>query len=310
MLLANGNNGPTINTTTDALGRYSANFSPSLLSVGGLLLSLNTLAKITITDVAGNSYTTTNTLLAGAVLPVATTSATESVALFSVVDDSAASSLDTHHNTQSTEQATPTVHVASTLTTEADVAAPVSAAEENTAVVAETAVDQTPAEESYSIGGVVITLADGTTSEGATVNGSSGADTVTVSDLHFNHIDGGAGTDTLVLNGEHLTLDLTDLGLKVENIEVLDLGQSGTNSVKLDLNEALNITDKQSDDLMIKGADGSLVTLVNSLGGTWEISGERMVNGQSYEVYHNSALTNDNTLGDVLVQHNLQVHVV
>ncbi|MGG6184323.1 Ig-like domain-containing protein, partial [Pantoea allii] len=314
LLLANGNNGPTINTTTDALGRYSANFSPSLLSVGGLLLSLNTLAKITITDVAGNSYTTTNTLLAGAVLPVATTSATESVALFSVVDDSAASSLDTHHNTQSTEQATPTVHVASTLTTEADVAAPVSAAEENTAVaaaaVAETAVDQTPAEESYSIGGVVITLADGTTSEGATVNGSSGADTVTVSDLHFNHIDGGAGTDTLVLNGEHLTLDLTDLGLKVENIEVLDLGQSGTNSVKLDLNEALNITDKQSDDLMIKGADGSLVTLVNSLGGTWEISGERMVNGQSYEVYHNSALTNDNTLGDVLVQHNLQVHVV
>ena len=316
LLLANGSNGPTINTTTDALGRYAANFSPALLSVGGLLLSLNTLAKVTITDVAGNSYTTTNTLLLGAVLPVTTASTTESVALFSLVDDSAtAAGHDTQHNTQSTEEATPTVHVASTLTTEADVAAPVNASEDNTGVaaaaVADTAaVTDTPVDESYSIGGVVITLADGSIVEGASVNGSSGADTVVVSDLNFSHIDGGAGTDTLVLNGDHLTLDLTDLGLKVENIEVLDLGQSGTNAVKLDLNEALNITDQQSDDLVIKGADGSLVTLVNGQGGTWEISGERMVNGQSYEVYHNSALTNDNTLGDVLIQHNLQVHIV
>ncbi|MGP2503014.1 Ig-like domain-containing protein [Pantoea ananatis] len=316
LLLANGSNGPTINTTTDALGRYAANFSPALLSVGGLLLSLNTLAKVTITDVAGNSYTTTNTLLLGALLPVTTASTTESVALFSLVDDSAtAAGHDTQHNTQSTEEATPTVHVASTLTTEADVAAPVNASEDNTGVaaaaVADTAaVTDTPVDESYSIGGVVITLADGSIVEGASVNGSSGADTVVVSDLNFSHIDGGAGTDTLVLNGDHLTLDLTDLGLKVENIEVLDLGQSGTNAVKLDLNEALNITDQQSDDLVIKGADGSLVTLVNGQGGTWEISGERMVNGQSYEVYHNSALTNDNTLGDVLIQHNLQVHIV
>ena len=315
LLLANGSNGPTINTTTDALGRYSANFSPALLSVGGLLLSLNTLAKVTITDVAGNSYTTTNTLLLGALLPATTTLSADSVALFSLVDDSATvAGLDTQHNSQSSEEATPTVHVASTLTTEADVAAPASASEDNTAVaaaaVADPAVDETTVDESYSIGGVVITLADGTTLEGASVNGSSGADTVVVSDLHFNHIDGGAGTDTLVLNGEHLTLDLTDLGLKVENIEVLDLGQSGTNSVKLDLNEALNITDNQSDDLVIKGADGSLVTLVNGQDGMWEISGERMVNGQSYEVYHNSALTNDNTLGDVLIQHNLQVHIV
>lgn len=203
---------------------------------------------------AGNSYTTTNTLLLGAVLPVTTASTTESVALFSLVDDSAtAAGHDTQHNTQSTEEATPTVHVASTLTTEADVAAPVNASEDNTGVaaaaVAETAaVTDTPVDESYSIGGVVITLADGSIVEGASVNGSSGADTVVVSDLNFSHIDGGAGTDTLVLNGDHLTLDLTDLGLKVENIEVLDLGQSGTNAVKLDLNEALNITDQQSDD--------------------------------------------------------------
>ncbi|WP_337010030.1 Ig-like domain-containing protein [Pantoea sp. AS142] len=312
LLLANGNNGPTLNTTTDALGRYAVNFSSSLLSVGGLLLSLNTLAKVSITDVAGNSYTTTNTLLLGAVLPV-TLAATESVALFSVADDSAtvaSASVETQHDssTSSDDNSDP-VAVASTLITEADTVTPVSSSENE--ATSDPVVTAAPAEEAgYTIGGVVITLADGTTVEGASVSGSSGADTVTVSDLNFSHIDGGAGTDTLVLNGENLNLDLTVLGLKVEHIEVLDLGKTGTNSVKLDLNQALNITDKQSDDLLIIGAEGSQVTLANSNGGIWEVAGERTVEDRIFEIYHNSALTSDNTLGDVLVQQNLQLHVV
>ncbi|MGC1019066.1 Ig-like domain-containing protein, partial [Pantoea agglomerans] len=310
LLLSNGNNGPTLNTTTDALGRYAVNFSPSLLSVGGLLLSLGTLAKVTITDAAGNSYSTTNTLLLGAVLPV-TLAANESIALFSVADDSVTvASAETQHNSStSSDESSAHVAVASTLITEADTVTPVSSSEN--AAANDAAIAAAPAEEvGYTIGGVVITLADGSTIEGATVTGSSGADLVTVSDLNFTHIDGGAGTDTLVLNGEHLSLDLTALGLKVEHIEVLDLGKTGTNSVKLDLNEALNITDKQSDDLLIKGADGSQVTLANSNGGIWEVTGERTVEGRVFEIYHNSALTSDNTLGDVLVQQNLQVHVV
>ncbi|WP_072193734.1 Ig-like domain-containing protein [Pantoea stewartii] len=312
LLLANGSNGPTINTTTDALGRYSANFASSLLSVGGLLLSVNTLAKVTITDVAGNSFTTTNTLLLGSLLPATTTLSAESFATFAVSDESVtAASLDTQHHSQSGEETAPALHAVSTLTTEADTVVPTSSTESVNVAEQAVVVPETPiTEEAYSIGGVVITLEDGRQIEGATVSGSSGADTVTVNDLNFSHIDGGAGTDTLVLGGDHITLDLTALGLKVENIEILDLGKSGTNSVKLDLNEALTLTDNQSDDLMIKGADGSQVTLVNSDGGVWEISGERMLNGQAYEVYHNSALANDNTLGDVLVQHNLQVAIV
>ncbi len=233
------------------------------------------------------------------------------MALFSVVDDSATvASTETQHNSStSSDDDSAHVAVASTLVTDADVATPVSSSQ--SAVVSDTAVAAAPAEEAgYTIGGVVITLADGSTAQGASVTGSSGADTVTVSDLSFTHIDGGAGTDTLVLNGENLTLDLTALGLKVEHIEVLDLGKTGTNSVKLDLNEALNLTDKQSDDLLIKGADGSQVTLANSNGGIWEVTGERTVDGRVFEIYHNSALTSDNTLGDVLVQQNLQVHVM
>jgi len=228
-----------------------------------------------------------------------------------VADDSATvASAETQHNSStSSDESSAHVAVASTLITEADTVTPVGSSEN--AAANDAAVAAAPAEEAgYTIGGVVITLADGSTIEGATVTGSSGADIVTVSDLNFTHIDGGAGTDTLVLNGEHLSLDLTALGLKVEHVEVLDLGKTGTNSVKLDLNEALNITDKQSDDLLIKGADGSQVTLANSNGGIWEVTGERTVEGRVFEIYHNSALTSDNTLGDVLVQQNLQVHVV
>ena len=323
LLLANGNPGPSVNTTTDALGRFGAVFAPSLLSVSGLGLSLSTLARVTVTDVAGNSSTVTNTLLLGSLLPV-TTAATASVATFSV-DDTSAAVASTEDNSATTSTGTGEETFAkmatvatvatpdSTLTTDAD-----DTTASSTATTASTSDDTTSAtataavadDQSYTIGGVVIALADGTTAEGASVTGSAGADTVTVSDLHFTHIDGGAGTDTLVLNGENMTLDLTALGLKVEHIEIVDLGKSGTNAVKLDLNEALNITDTQNEDLVIKGADGSQVMLANANGGVWENTGQRALDGQTFDVYHNSALTSDNTLGDVLVQHNLQVHVV
>ncbi len=321
LLLANGNPGPSVTTTTDALGRFGALFSPTLLSVPGLLLSLNTLARVTVTDMAGNSATATNTLLLGGLIPVATTTA--AVTTFSAEDTAiSAASVDDSASTTSTGTGEETfARVAtlaaattpdSTLTTDADdttssMATTAASSDESTSATATAAVAD---DQSYTIGGVVITLADGSNAEGPSVTGSAGADTVTVSDLHFTHIDGGAGTDTLVLNGENMTLDLTSLGLKVEHIEVVDLGKSGTNALKLDLNEALNITDTQSEDLVIKGADGSQVTLANANGGVWENTGQRALDGQTFDVYHNSALTSDNTLGDVLVQHNLQVHVV
>ncbi|MBP2167601.1 hypothetical protein J2125_000793 [Erwinia toletana] len=311
-------NGSTMQATTDALGRYSVKFAGGLLTA----LNLNSIVTVTAVDVAGNPASTTTTLLLGSLLPVAT-AATSSLALFSVAADDA-TSVDTHAlaataasheetaKASSSTETSATTTVESTLTTDADSAtsaATATSSESTTATTDETA--STAADDSsYTIGGVVITLADGTTHEGATVTGSLGDDTVTVNNLNFEHIDGGAGTDTLVLGGEHMALDLTALGLKVEHIEVLDLGASGTNSVKLDLNEALKLTDTQNEDLLIKGADGSQVTLSNTDGGVWATVGQRTVDGQVFDVYHNSALTSDNSLGDVLVQHNLQVHVV
>lgn len=307
--------GVTHLATIDALGRFSSKFTGGLLTT----LNLNSIVTVTAVDAAGNRATTSTTLLLGSLLPVSTSSVAASSVLMAVAADDATAVASTASHTSNSEESTATTaaHAAtvdSTLVTGSDTAGTDNAAASTATATATTAEDTTAAATSddgvYTIGGVVITLASGETVEGASVTGSSGDDTVTVNALDFSHIDGGAGTDTLVLNGEHMTLDLTSLGLKVEHIEIIDLGDSGSNSLKLDLNDALNLTDSQSNDLMIKGSTGDQVTLANSDGGVWATVGQRTVEGQVYDVYHNSALASGNTLGDVLVQHNLQVHVV
>ncbi|WP_414148391.1 Ig-like domain-containing protein [Erwinia sp. BNK-24-b] len=311
-------NGTTLNVVTDATGRYSAKFTGTVLTA----LSLNSIVTVTAVDAAGNPASTSNTLLLGSLLPASTTStatATAATTLLAVAadDSTAVAATDTSDSTTATA-ATVTAKVAvaaaSTDTSHTDSATATASSTDSTATTT-TSEDTTTAtavadDSSYTIGGLVVTLADGHTEEGASVTGGSGNDTVTLNTLNFTHIDGGAGTDTLVLSGDNMTLDLTTLGLKVEHIEIINLGSSGTNSVKLNLNEALNITDKQTDDLMIKGVTGDQVTLANGDGGTWAATAQRTVDGQVFDVYHNSALASTNTLGDVLVQHNLQVHVV
>ncbi len=163
----------------------------------------------------------------------------------------------------------------------------------------------TPSETSYSIGGVAIAPTDSNT-----LTGSDDDDLLEVSVLDALHIDGGAGTDTLALNGEHLALDLTALGLSIDNIEIFDLGASGTNSITLDLARALSVTDKPEDDLRILGATGNEVNLIPDPSGTWALTGQRALDGMTFDVYHNSALESSNTLGDVLVQHGLHVNIV
>ncbi|WP_034916048.1 Ig-like domain-containing protein [Erwinia sp. 9145] len=282
-------NGSTQQVITDALGRYSAKFTGGLLST----LSLNSVVTVTAVDAAGNPASTSNTLVVGSLLPAAATSAT--VLLAVAADDDVTASA--HH-----QALTPAVHDAAAASdTHSSSTVPESSVAPLTPVVEENG---------YTIGGVTIDVADGQSLTGNAVSGSSGDDTLTLSSLDFSHISGGAGTDTLVLSGDHMALDLTSLGLRVEHIEIIDLGKAGNNSVKLDLNEALNITDTQHDDLVIKGADGNRVTLANGDDGEWTMAGYRTIDGQSFDIYHNSALAATNTLGDVLVQHNLQVHIV
>ncbi|WP_312214083.1 Ig-like domain-containing protein [Pseudescherichia sp.] len=281
---------------TGADGRWS-----TTLDVGldlARILSLSTVLNLYAADAAGNvgylnvglngsNPTTTPPVGAQALAAEATS--------FSLLSASAIESSDTTQQTTEESSTAPAAvsRVAAT------------SSEENTADASD---QSATAEDAFTIGGLSITLADGTQQSGDSVQGSEGSDTIHLSTLGFIDINGGAGTDTLVLDGVNMILNLIDTASRVHNIEIIDLGKSGTNSLTLDLNEALTVTDKPEDDLVIKGSNGDQVNLVHGANDIWAISGQREVDGMQFDVYHNSA--QNTTLGDVLVQQGLHVNMV
>ena len=71
--------------------------------------------------------------------------------------------------------------------------------------------------------------------------GGAGDDTIHVSDLSFRRIDGGGGTNTLVLDGAHQILDLTAVpNTRLRDIGVVDLG--GGNGLTLSAHALLNLS--------------------------------------------------------------------
>ena len=79
-------------------------------------------------------------------------------------------------------------------------------------------------------------------------SGGAGNDTIHIglsgnSSSDFLKIDGGGGTNTLVLDGTGMTFDLTNptVASRVQNIEHIDLG-SGGNTLALNLQDVLNIS--------------------------------------------------------------------
>lgn len=280
----------TVNATakTNADGTWSTQvyLTVDLLAI----LSLSTVIHLSASDTAGNmSYL--NVGLGGGnpttTAPVSTMSV--EAASFSIL---AASAVEASDSTTSTDSSsTTTTHAAATTTT-----------------TTEATSSTTTSEDTYTIGGLSIDLADGTHQSGDTVHGGTGNDTIHLSTLGFTLIDGGAGTDTLVLDGANMILNLIDSATKVQHIEIIDLGKSGTNTVTLDLNEALTITDKPEDDLLIKGTTGDQINLKHGTNDVWAVSGQRDVDGVQFDIYHNSSQTN--TLGDVLIQHGLHVNMV
>lgn len=252
------------------------------------ILSLSTIINLYAADVAGNVGYLNIGLGGGNATttpPAGTTTLAAEATTFSLMTASA----EDNTSTQSTDSSSTTTHT--TTTTDGT-----------------TTESTTTSEAAYTIGGLTISLADGTTLSSDSVHGGTGNDTIHLSTLGFTEIDGGAGTDTLVLDGSNMVLNLIELAGKVHNIEVIDLGRAGNNSVTLDVNEALTITDKPADDLLIKGSDGDQVNLKQGANDTWAVTGQREVDGVQFDIYHNSSQTN--TLSDVLIQHGLHVNMV
>lgn len=295
--------GQTLQGTVGADGKWSTQFSSSLLginilNVGAILAALlGTAVEASVTDQAGNFTGVSAGLTSGISLglPLMSMMALD-------VDDSSVAQVSSLSDglTDSGESTdVQTLHVSSKAA---------AATLSETSTIDNSA--STDVEESvYAIDGVVISLADGSVQTGADVEGSEGDDLITLSTLDFTQIDGGNGIDTLVLDGTELNLDLTALGLKIDNVEIFDLGQSGTNSITLDLDRALNITDRPEDDLLIVGGEGNQVNLIPGEG-AWSTVGQRDIDGQRFDVYHHSSLDSANNLGDVLVQQGLLVNMV
>ena len=287
----------TATAITGADGRWS-----TTLDVGldlAKILSLSTVIGLYASDVAGNvAYL--NVGLNGSnpttTPPVGVQTLAADATSFSLLAASAVESSDT---TQQTTEENSATHAAVSRV------AATTNSEESTS---DASASGATADDAFTIGGLSITLADGTQQSGESVQGSEGSDTIHLSTLGFIDINGGAGTDTLVLDGVNMILNLIDTASRVHNVEIIDLGKSGTNSLTLDLNEALTVTDKPEDDLVIKGSNGDQVNLVHGANDIWAISGQREVDGMQFDVYHNSA--QNTTLGDVLVQQGLHVNMV
>ncbi|CAB5505862.1 hypothetical protein THERMOT_2233, partial [Bathymodiolus thermophilus thioautotrophic gill symbiont] len=100
-------------------------------------------------------------------------------------------------------------------------------------------------------------------------------------------VDGGGNTDTLKLAGTDLTLDLTQIDNgRIQDIEIIDLTGSGNNTLKLNLNDLLDIS-SSTNVLKVMGDAGDKVDI--------ELSGNAFIQGSAetkdgitYDIYSNA----------------------
>ena len=113
------------------------------------------------------------------------------------------------------------------------------------------------------------------------LRGGLGDDILAISDLAFQRVDGGAGTDTLRLDGTGLALDLTAIGNEaLQDIEVVDLTGSGDNSLTVNANEVFNLSGN-ANTLRVTGDSGDALNLV----GSWTNTGTTDIGGVTHDVY-------------------------
>ena len=91
----------------------------------------------------------------------------------------------------------------------------------------------------------------------------AGNDAIRIGDLTFASIDGDEGNDALHLAGSGMNLDFTVLGDRIHNIETICLYGRGDNTLTLDADSLLNLSDS-TDTLKVHGNTGDHIVLQDS----------------------------------------------
>src|SRR6185436_783387 len=109
--------------------------------------------------------------------------------------------------------------------------------------------------------------------------GGAGDDILAVSSTTFAKVDGGNGTDTLRLDGSGLVLNLTTLAdSRITNIETIDIRGSGANTLTLNQQEVLKVTQPTNGGAtsntltVLRGADDTV-----NIGAGWTFGGLQSV---------------------------------
>ncbi|MBD2043131.1 putative Ig domain-containing protein [Microcoleus sp. FACHB-672] len=90
--------------------------------------------------------------------------------------------------------------------------------------------------------------------------GGAGEDIVTISDTGFRRIDGGLGTDTLLLVGAGMALDLTAIrNPLIQGIERINMTGAGNNTLSLGVRDVISLSGSTST-LTVEGNVGDIVT--------------------------------------------------
>lgn len=118
------------------------------------------------------------------------------------------------------------------------------------------------------------------------IRGFAGDDRISVSDLNWSFIDGGSGTDTLVLDGAGLNMSLASYsGTRLTGVERLDIHGTGANSLTL-TRASVGLLSDTSDRLVInRGSDDVL-----NIGGFNQVAetSTRFIGSFEYDVHRSS----------------------
>jgi hypothetical protein len=116
------------------------------------------------------------------------------------------------------------------------------------------------------------------------LRGHDGDDILVTSNTTFQLIDGGSGTDTLRLDGLLLNLDLTTIdNSKTAGIEIIDITGSGNNTLTLDLQDIIDLSNT-GNTLQIDGNAGDTV-VVGTAPGQYFQQPAQIINSVNYNVF-------------------------